>query len=431
MKVLFTCWTHITHWYPLLPMAWALRTAGHEVRVATRPGLVADITRTGLATVAVGHSEELPIDDPVDRVLLKKIDDEAFAHLRDFDWTGRDRSQWTWERLLGLSTVVVPAHDAVLTNDAMLDDLAALARDWRPDLVIWETYSPAGAITARVCGAAHARMIAGPDITTRVRQAFLDAAAEQPAEHRDDPTAEWLDWTLDRLGCAEGFGEDMVTGQWTIDATAPSTRLDLGLPTVSVRYVPHDGPAVVPDWLREPERPRVCLTFGVSEWIAEFLPGSLIARTLDAMADLDVEIVATLNQRMRADLGALPDNVRVVDFVPLNDLLPTCSALVHHGGWCTKCNAELHGVPQIILPFGVDTTVMGDDVQALGAGLSLPVTELSAEGLRDGVERLLSEPSFAERAGALRAEILAEPSPNEIVPRIEELTAAHRTRAAH
>jgi len=28
----------------------------------------------------------------------------------------------------------------------------------------------------------------------------------------------------------------------------------------------------------------------------------------------------------------VPGNVRLVEFVPLNALLPTCSAVIHHGG---------------------------------------------------------------------------------------------------
>jgi hypothetical protein len=42
--------------------------------------------------------------------------------------------------------------------------------------------------------------------------------------------------------------------------------------------------------------------------------------------------------------------VRVVDFVPLNALLPTCSAVVHHGGSGTFAAVLEHGVPQLIIP---------------------------------------------------------------------------------
>ncbi|MGH3939768.1 MAG: activator-dependent family glycosyltransferase [Pseudonocardiaceae bacterium] len=431
MKVLFTCLTHSTHWWPLVPMAWALRTAGHEVRVAGEPGLIDAITRTGLTALQVGGAESA-LEDPLESTLLARVHEEGFTHLREFDWAGRDRESWTWKNLLALESIVVPAHDAVLSDDAMLDDLVGFAREWLPDLVIWETYTLAGSITAQVVGAAHARLIAGPDITMRVRQEFLRQAARQPIEHRADPRAEWIDWTLERFGSPEAFDEDLVTGQWTIDSTAPSTRLDLGLETLSVRYIPHNGPAVVPGWLRQPAaRSRICLTFGISEWITEWLPGDKMTDLLWALADFDIEVVATLTTAQREQLGEIPDNARVVDFAPLNDLLPSCAAVVHHGGIGTKCNAELHGVPQIILPFGVDTTVMAERIEEIGAGLSLPITELTAEGLREQVRRTLNEPSITEGARQLQREVWAQPSPNDVVPLLEKLTAEHRRHAAN
>ncbi|MFC7330953.1 activator-dependent family glycosyltransferase [Marinactinospora rubrisoli] len=426
MKVLFTSLPHSTHYYPMVPIAWALRTAGHEVRVASQPELTDTITRTGLTAAPVQWSG----GDPLDAALLEGMHEDASRHVQEFDHARRDPDQWTWERLLALETIMVPGLWAALNTDAMIDDLLAFARAWRPDLVVWETYTMAGAVVARTVGAAHARMVSSVDVTIRARQEFLRLARAQPPEHREDPAAEWLTWTLERVGCPHGFHEELITGQWTIDCTAPATRLPLGLPTVSVRQVPYNGPSVLPDWLREPpRRPRVCLTFGVSGSLAP----DTVAAILTAVAELDAEIVATIDAATReslAGLAAMPDNVRVVDFVPMNDLLPTCAAVVHHGGVGTSATAQLHGVPQVIVPFGWDTTAMADNLERAGAGLGLPVTALSPEALRDRVHRVLTEPAFADGARRLREAALAEPAPNDIVPILQRLTARHRTPGA-
>ncbi|MFE9117175.1 glycosyltransferase [Streptomyces sp. NPDC007172] len=68
------------------------------------------------------------------------------------------------------------------------------------------------------------------------------------------------------------------------------------------------------------------------------------------MADLDVEVVATLNAEQLDALGPTPPNVRAVDFVPLNQLLPSCAAIIHHGGAGTFLTALAHGVPQVVVP---------------------------------------------------------------------------------
>jgi len=54
MKVLFTTWAWPSHFFPMVPLAWALRSAGHEVRVASGPELERTIRDAGLPAVPVG-----------------------------------------------------------------------------------------------------------------------------------------------------------------------------------------------------------------------------------------------------------------------------------------------------------------------------------------------------------------------------------------
>lgn len=419
MKVLFTSLAHHTHYYPMVPLAWALRTAGHEVRVASQPELTDVITGTGLTAVPV----EWSLGNIEDLGLFGRLHEEASAHVQGFDFAASGERPWTYEELLALENVMVPTLYGALNNDTMVDSLVEFTRSWRPDLVVWETYTLSGAIAARVTGAAHCRVVSGPDISVRARQEFLRLAAEQEPEHREDPTAEWLERTLERLGSTVGFDEEMLTGQWTVNTTPPSTQLDLKLPTVQVRHVAYNGPAVVPDWLRtDPGRHRVCVTLGSTA--ADV--GVDVVRLLSELSELDAEIVATVDEATLGAAAGLPDNVRLVEFVPLNDLLPTCTAVVHHGGVGTKATAEVHGIPQLILAFGWDTEVMGRGLEDIGAGVCVPVADIAPGVLRSQVQRLLYEPEFTLGARRLQEETLAVPSPNEAVPVLERLVADHR-----
>ncbi|MGH4011331.1 MAG: activator-dependent family glycosyltransferase [Pseudonocardiaceae bacterium] len=428
MKVLFTTMSFPTHFYPMVPLAWALRTAGHEVRVASEPDLTGTITESGLTAVSVGRSEsEWAMDDPVTMDLLEDFYDEGAMYVFGFDLTAKNRAQWTLEGLLNLENIMVPALLAEINNDPMVDDLVAFARTWQPDLVIWEPFTFAGAIAARATGAAHARLIYTPDASGRARQEFVRQSASQPAQHREDPTGEWLEQTLQRFGCH--FDEEIVTGQWTIDPTPASMRLNLGRRTVGMRYVPYHGRAVVPEWMRQPPpRQRVCITLGLSGAIAN--RGDLLTVTSQATAGLDIEIVMTLDATELDPMPAIPDNVRLAGFVPLNELLTTCSAIVHHGGPGTLTTAALHGVPQVILTEDPITEVSAERIHELGAGLTMPSEELTVAALREKIIRVLDEPSFAENAGRIREEMLDESSPNEVVPLLEKLTNEHRATPA-
>ncbi|GHH30934.1 hypothetical protein Srubr_25170 [Streptomyces rubradiris] len=59
MRFLFTTFAWSSHYYPMVPLGWALQAAGHEVRVATTPSLVDAVVTTGLPAVAVGKDIDI------------------------------------------------------------------------------------------------------------------------------------------------------------------------------------------------------------------------------------------------------------------------------------------------------------------------------------------------------------------------------------
>src|SRR5687767_9215906 len=59
MRVLITTMPAAAHLYPYVPLAWALQSAGHEVRVASHPDMADTIVKAGLTAVAVGEKEDL------------------------------------------------------------------------------------------------------------------------------------------------------------------------------------------------------------------------------------------------------------------------------------------------------------------------------------------------------------------------------------
>ncbi len=333
----------------------------------------------------------------------------------------------TYDHMQGMFTALTTIVFRNHSPRGLTDDLVDFARAWRPDLVIWDPLAFAAPVAAKVCGAAHARLMYGLDLVGRMRERYLREVGRRPAALREDPLEEWLAPTLARYGRA--FTEDVVVGQWTIDPAPSWMRLPVGLHYVPVRHVAYNGRAIVPEWLREPpKRRRVCLTLGLSH--REVLGGNQISieDILAAMDGLDAEVVATLNTGQLDGVGRIPDNVRVVDFVPLNELLPTCSAVVHQGGTGTMQTAFAHGVPQVIVPHDHwDTLLKAEQVRESGAGLTVPDAErFTAAELRGLLVRVLEEPSFARDADRLRRDVLGTPAPSDIVPLLEQLTAEHK-----
>ncbi|MEV8541211.1 activator-dependent family glycosyltransferase [Streptomyces sp. NPDC051572] len=423
MRVLITVPPLDAHFNGCVPLAWALRTAGHEVRVAAQPPLIGGVTAAGLTAVPVG-------DDPGLARVMARQGPLIYAHHegRDLrrDATGPDGLEF----LRTSSALLTDAFYSRVGSDRTVDDLVALCRTWRPDLVVWETFTFAGAVAAHVTGVPHARLLWGPDLFALMRDALLDhlrhAGTDPGSTPGADPLRDWLTRQLGRHG--RDFTEKVARGLWRIEQMPPELRLAPGQHTVPLRHVPYNGPvpAVVPPWLRQdPERPRVCLTKGLSVRTIDSPDGRAVTvgDFFEAVADLDAEVVAILDAADREQLTSVPPNTRVVDFTPLDVLLPTCAAIVHHGGAGTWSTAAVHGVPQLMLASMWDNVYRAARTEELGAGLFLPPARLTPTALRDALEQLLTKPAHADGAERLRHAMAAQPSPAAVVPELERLAA--------
>ncbi|MFI7003356.1 activator-dependent family glycosyltransferase [Nocardia sp. NPDC050175] len=429
MRVLLVTVPWKTHFFNFVPLGWALQTAGHEVRVASEPELLDTITGAGLTAVAVGGGDTLAQRIRQawrDKILPPPEDAPPMGEPRELFDVSASRERLSWPELNRLyDTLVVPR--AKLNSDTMIDDLVTYCQSWRPDLVVWNAATFAGAIAATAVGAAHARVLYSVDVYTRMREDYLHVQALQPPAERVDGFRDWLTQWAGKYGCE--FSEDLVNGHVTIDQMPPQFRLESDLTTLSCRYVPYNGPAVIPSWLSAPPpRPRVLMTSGLSvnEW-PEFrvVPLDRVQDILHSLADLDIELVLTLPAQLRDQLR-IPGNTKVVDFVPLPAVLPSCAAVIHHGGAGSFNSTLLCGVPQLLISQALDAPIKAAHLQRLRAGLSILPDEVSGPEVRRNLVQLLSDPSFAEGAERLRRAVLDLPTPNELVRELERLTAEHR-----
>jgi UDP:flavonoid glycosyltransferase YjiC (YdhE family) len=417
-----------THIYGIAPIGWALRAAGHEVRfvVQHNPAEVEPLLETGLDTMWFGDDFDLArhrraargLDSEGGMDSAYKISESRPENYTD-DYIRTVYEMWSWALRWA-------------APDSFLNDVLPFARRWQPDLVIWDPIIYAGPLIAHAVGAANMRMLIAADQTARIACQYREMMRRlDPSGAVEDPLVAWMSQWLDGQGrgCdGRRFEEELRFGMASIDPGPACIRYDLDVNYIPVRFAPVNRPMTMPDWLlREPPRPRVCVTLGVSARQVHGREETSVASLLDGLADLDVEVVATLNADQLADVPRLPDNVRAVDFVPLNELLATCSAIVHQGGGATLGNAVVNGVPQLIIP----GTTWAERVSAMaqerrGYGLFLELEQVTAEAVRERVSRLLHEPSFRDSAVAVQREMLQTPTMLDIVPDLELAAARHR-----
>ncbi|MGW4940886.1 nucleotide disphospho-sugar-binding domain-containing protein [Actinoplanes sp. NPDC004185] len=405
MRFLFVPLSWPSHYLPLVPLAWACRSAGHDVRVAGQPAVLGAVHESGLTGVDLGPGFDFQ---------------DGIAQFRDFAVREFGRVPTT-DQIRALAPEDARRFKAgsfdmhLKVAAAMADGLVSLARAWRPEVVVADPLVFAAPLAAAAAGAPLVRHLWGPDVSrqfghpgsgvrpgTDVRASWPAGLTELFQRHGVEPAADFADGIVD---------------------PCPDAMQLPDLPNrIPVRHVPYNGPGPVPAWLLEPPaRPRVCVTWSAATTLFMGPESFLVPRILEALEALDIEVFVALGDEDRRLLGTPPAGVRVVQ-VPLNLLLPTCAAIVHTASAGTLLTALVAGVPQVVIAQGVaDQTLNAVQLARAGAGVSLSPQEADVPAIRAAVVEALTGQGTRAGARKLRDEMLSRPAPAEIVPTLAGL----------
>ncbi|MBM0230666.1 hypothetical protein JNW91_01500 [Micromonospora sp. STR1_7] len=150
-----------------------------------------------------------------------------------------------------------------------------------------------------------------------------------------------------------------------------------------------------------------------------FADPAVVGPLLGALTDVDVDVLATLGLDGKPEDYQLDsDRVTFSPFVPLAQLLDNVSAVISHGGAGTTLGTLARGIPMVVVPQGADQFFQADRVAASGAGLALMPGQADPAAIAAALRRLLDEPTFAEAARRIGAEIATMPSPDEVAERL-------------
>ncbi|MEW1956717.1 glycosyltransferase [Kineococcus sp. NPDC059986] len=404
MRILVTVSAWPGHWYPLVPSARALQDAGHDVLVACAPSQEPGLRAAGLPTAAVLGAVDIgflgrlqsvwnaqagrwpypqPPLHPVTAAPMGSLAEFTFAQFR----------QAVDERV---TRPTVAAQDAAV----------ALARRWRPDLVVHELLSLEGLLAAEVVGVPALLHLWGP-VGTREDEPGLHLT---PA----DPTGAFVRHGL------PAFTADRV--RHVVDPCPEPLRPPVDGTRHPVRYEPYNGPgtgSAAPAPVGP--RPRVAVVWGGSAGTVVGRQAFVLPDVVRALAALGLDGVVTAGAADVALLRELlgpdgpPPGVEVRTAAPLRDVLPGCSAVVHHGGAGVSMTSVDAGVPQLLVPCAVDQPVVARRIAATGAGVVLPAHAADGDALTATLADLLADGGRATAALDLRRAAHALPAARDAV----------------
>ncbi|HET9996459.1 MAG TPA: glycosyltransferase [Nocardioides sp.] len=368
-RVLFTACPAYGHVLPMLPLIRAAERAGHDVRVATGPDLRLPLASRGLDVHAIGSTFE-----------------EAWsAHQAVWARPGLSEEQKMMDGVVALFGS--PAL-------ARLADLVAMAHEWRPDIIVHEVLEAAGPLLAR--------RLQVPGMVHGIGPMFpLYAQLIGPA------------------GAAIGEPElwAQASSEQALDICPPSLQPDDGPPPwpVAMPLRPSAGepghvPRLVADALAGDKR-IAYFTLGTvkNSEAADFRIG------LTALAAFEGMVIATTGRGLDLEeLGSVPANVIVAEFVPQDALLERVDLLVSHSGSGTMLGGLVHGVPQVAVPRGTDQPQNAALLARAGAGVVVQPEDYAVEAIETAVRLVTSDPSFRAAAERVRDEIAAMPDADAV-----------------
>jgi MGT family glycosyltransferase len=129
----------------------------------------------------------------------------------------------------------------------------------------------------------------------------------------------------------------------------------------------------------------------------------LVRTALKALADEPVRVVATTNRVMPQSPIEVPNNAILVDWLSYSQVMPAAALVISHGGHGTVARALSAGTPVLLSPIIGDMSETAIRVDWAKVGLSLPWRLCRPSPLRWAARHILTDPSFAARAGKFDA----------------------------
>ncbi|WP_336489390.1 glycosyltransferase [Methylobacterium nigriterrae] len=104
----------------------------------------------------------------------------------------------------------------------------------------------------------------------------------------------------------------------------------------------------------------------------------------------------------------LPPQILHVPYAPFSQLLPRCTALIHHGGVGTVAQALAAGIPQLVVPVAFDHFDEAQRLVRLGFGAALSRRHFTPARAAAEIRRLLGTPEILQACSAARTRMVGE-----------------------
>jgi len=162
-----------------------------------------------------------------------------------------------------------------------------------------------------------------------------------------------------------------------------------------------------PEWSSDVTSKQLSVVF-VSQGTVSMDADHLIIPTMQALKGYKhILVVVALGGKGLAlsDEIRVPENVRIADFIPYDEILEHTDVFVTNGGYGAVQHGLGHGVPLVVAGIKADKAENATRVEWAGVGINLRTEKPSSEAVEKAVVEILEDPKYKKRAAEIQAEM--------------------------
>ena len=150
----------------------------------------------------------------------------------------------------------------------------------------------------------------------------------------------------------------------------------------------------------------------------------LIIPTMHGLASSpDVLVIVALGAKGATlpEGTVVPENARVADYIPFDDLLPHCEVFVTNGGYGGFQHAIANGTPLVVAGVTEDKLEVGARAEWAGVAINLKTGSPTKEMIAESVKTIMDDKKYKKRALELEREMKSYDPMGILIGTIEEL----------
>ncbi|XP_072296565.1 UDP-glucuronosyltransferase 1A1-like, partial [Eucyclogobius newberryi] len=407
-----------SHWVGIKAIAQEMGRRGHQVTVV--------IPEVNIRMGPGKHYQTITFPVPYDKTYIDSIMSLNKDMMRKEELPFMDKIRRKITQFQNIHGLLHSTAESLLFNDTLISHL----QQQRFDAMLTDPMVPTGSIIARKFGLPTVNLLRGipclldmksagcPSPPSYVPRFFTGFTDKMSFKQRVINTVVTL---IEPLMCRLLYGHfDQITSQFLgEDATVAEIlsesdiwllRLDFTMEfprplmpnMVLVGGINCDVRNPLPDDLQpwiSGEHGFVVMTFGTV--VAE-MPEETRTIFFDAFKQIPQKVIWRYIGPVHENI---PENVKLMKWVPQNDLLahPGARAFITHAGSHGLFEGLCHAVPMLMLPLNAEQPDNAQKFAARGAGIVLNIQTITTESLVDGLKEVMNNPKYKENIQKLSA----------------------------